>query len=89
MLTSARSRSQRRGHLVEVLNPLSCYMNVDRRPGRYAVKVDKLPHYDAVIPRIGSAITYYGMATLRQFEMLGSYRWNESVAISGARDKLQ
>jgi ribosomal protein S6--L-glutamate ligase len=42
-----------------------------------------------VIPRIGSQITYYGTAALRQFEMLGSYPLNESVAISRARDKLR
>ena len=49
----------------------------------------QLPHFDAVIPRIGSAITYYGTAALRQFELLGSYPLNESVAITRARDKLR
>ncbi|EKA0922077.1 30S ribosomal protein S6--L-glutamate ligase, partial [Salmonella enterica] len=49
----------------------------------------RLPHYDAVIPRIGSAITFYGTAALRQFELLGSYPLNESVAITRARDKLR
>ena len=49
----------------------------------------QLPHFDAVIPRIGSAITFYGTAALRQFELLGSYPLNESVAITRARDKLR
>ncbi|MFH7127535.1 hypothetical protein ACHWUR_20745 [Klebsiella pneumoniae] len=49
----------------------------------------QLPQFDAVIPRIGSAITYYGTAALRQFELLGSYPLNESVAITRARDKLR
>lgn len=55
----------------------------------YSYKGRKLPHFDAVIPRIGTAITFYGTAALRQFEMLGSYPLNESVAIARARDKLR
>ncbi|MCC3263537.1 hypothetical protein LLE87_35785, partial [Paenibacillus polymyxa] len=49
----------------------------------------QLESYDAVIPRICSAITFYGTAVLRQFELLGSYPLNESVAITRARDKLR
>ena len=64
-------------------------MNVDPAASSIHYKGRQLPHYDAVIPRIGSAITYYGMATLRQFEMLGGYPLNESVAITRARDKLR
>ena len=79
----------RRGHLVEILDPLSCYMNVTPAASSIHYKGRQLPHYDAVIPRIGSAITFYGTAALRQFEMLGSYPLNESVAITRARDKLR
>jgi ribosomal protein S6--L-glutamate ligase len=48
-----------------------------------------LPHYDAVIPRIGASVTFYGLAVLRQFEMMGVYPLNESVAIGRSRDKLR
>lgn len=50
---------------------------------------EPLGHFHAVIPRIGPAITFYGTAVLRQFEMCGSYPLNESVAIIRARDKLR
>ncbi len=78
-----------RGHLVEILDPLSCYMNINPSVSSIHYKGRQLPHFDAVIPRIGSAITFYGTAALRQFELLGSYPLNESVAISRARDKLR
>jgi ribosomal protein S6--L-glutamate ligase len=48
----------------------------------------KLPYYDAVIPRIGASVTFYGTSVVRQFEMMGTYSLNESVAISRSRDKL-
>lgn len=64
-------------------------MNVSPVASSIHYKGRQLPHFDAVIPRIGSAITYYGTAALRQFELLGSYPLNESVAITRARDKLR
>ena len=79
----------RRGHQVEIIDPLSCYMNINPAAPSVHYKGRQLPHYDAVIPRIGSAITFYGTAVLRQFEMQGSYPLNESVAITRARDKLR
>jgi ribosomal protein S6--L-glutamate ligase len=50
---------------------------------------EDLPVYDAIIPRIGASVTMYGTAVLRQFEVMGSYPLNESVAISRSRDKLR
>jgi ribosomal protein S6--L-glutamate ligase len=84
-----REAAVRRGHTVEIIDPLSCYMNINPAAPSVHYKGRQLPHYDAVIPRIGSAITFYGTAVLRQFEMLGSYPLNESVAITRARDKLR
>lgn len=84
-----RDAAAKLGHKVEILDPMSCYMNIDPAASSIHYKGRKLPHFDAVIPRIGSQITYYGTAALRQFEMLGSYPLNESVAISRARDKLR
>ena len=84
-----REAATSRGHLVEILDPLSCYMNISPADSSIHYKGRQLPHFDAVIPRIGSAITFYGTAALRQFELLGSYPLNESVAITRARDKLR
>lgn len=84
-----RDAANRRGHIVEILDPLSCYMNISPSASSIHYKGRQLPHFDAVIPRIGSANTFYGMAALRQFELLGSYPLNESVAITRARDKLR
>lgn len=84
-----RDAAAKRGHQVDILDPMSCYMNIDPAASSIHYKGRQLPRFDAVIPRIGSQITFYGTAALRQFEMLGSYPLNESVAISRARDKLR
>lgn len=78
-----------RGHQVEVIDTMHCYMDVtSSKPGvRYKGKA--LPAYDAVIPRIGASVTFYGTAVVRQFEMMGTFSINESVAISRSRDKLR
>ncbi|HEY0925007.1 MULTISPECIES: 30S ribosomal protein S6--L-glutamate ligase [Rheinheimera] len=78
-----------RGHQVQVIDPLTCYMNVNRTNSSIHHKGQVLEDFDAVIPRIGASITFYGTAVLRQFEMMGVYSLNESVAISRARDKLR
>lgn len=64
-------------------------MNINPAASTIHYRGRQLERYDAVIPRIGSAITFYGTAVLRQFELLGSYPLNESVAITRARDKLR
>jgi ribosomal protein S6--L-glutamate ligase len=81
--------AQARGHTVDVIDPLRCYMNINARESSMHMKGKDLPYYDAVIPRIGASITFFGTAVLRQFEMIGSYPVNESVAISRSRDKLR
>jgi ribosomal protein S6--L-glutamate ligase len=78
-----------RGHGVRVIDVLRCTMNVaSQRPGMCYLGED-LAGIDAVIPRIGASVTFYGNAVLRQFEMMGVYPLNESVAIARARDKLR
>ncbi len=81
--------AEARGHEIQVIDTLRVYMNItSHRPEvRYAGEV--LPRFDAVIPRIGASITFYGMAVLRQFEMMGVWSLNESVAIGRSRDKLR
>ena len=81
--------AEERGHTLDIVNTLRCYMNIaSRRPEIY-YNGEKLEGYDAVIPRIGASITFYGLAVLRQFEMMGVYPLNESVGIGRSRDKLR
>lgn len=81
--------AKERGHTVEVLDPLLCYMDIaSKRPGVFYRK-KRIDEVDAVIPRIGASVTFYATAVLRQFEMMGVYCLNESVAISRSRDKLR
>ncbi|TVO73535.1 30S ribosomal protein S6--L-glutamate ligase [Sedimenticola selenatireducens] len=81
--------AKERGHQVRVVDPLRCYMNITSHRPSIHYKGEILDDFDAVIPRIGASITFYGTAVLRQFEMMGVYPLNESVAISRARDKLR
>lgn len=78
-----------RGHEVRVIDPLRCYMNIATSNPEIHYKGEKLEIFDAVIPRIGASVTFYGTAVLRQFEMLGTYPLNESQGISRSRDKLR
>lgn len=80
---------EQRGHEPMVLDVLRSYMNIASSKPEAHFKGEELPYFDAVIPRIGASITFYGTATLRQFEMMGSFPLNESVAISRSRDKLR
>jgi len=81
--------AQARGHEVDVLDVLRCYMNITSMKPEVHYKGENLTGYDAVIPRIGASVTFYGTAVLRQFEMMNVYPLNESVAISRSRDKLR
>jgi len=78
-----------RDHEVRVLNPLRCYMDITSHHPEIHYKGEKLQGFDAIIPRIGASITFYGTAVVRQFEMIGVFCLNESVAISRSRDKLR
>ena len=78
-----------RGHEVKVLDALRCYMNIASHKPTIHYKGEELTGFDAVIPRIGASITFYGTSVLRQFEMMGVYPLNESVAVSRSRDKLR
>jgi ribosomal protein S6--L-glutamate ligase len=78
-----------RGHDVKVINPLKCYMNINMRQPSIHIGGKELAPFDAVIPRIGASITFYGSAVLRQFEMMGVYTINDSVGLSRSRDKLR
>lgn len=78
-----------RGDDVHIIDPLRCYMNIMPHRPEVHYKGEVLEGFDAVIPRIGASVTFYATAVLRQFEMMGVYPMNESVAITRARDKLR
>ncbi len=78
-----------KGHDVRVIDPLRCYMTIASQRPTIHYKGEELLNFDAIIPRIGASITFYGTAVVRQFEMMGVYSVNESVAISRSRDKLR
>ncbi len=81
--------AEARGHEIDVINTLLVYMNITSHRPDLRYKGEKLVGYDAVIPRIGASVTFYGLAVLRQFEVMGVWPLNESVAIGRSRDKLR
>ena len=85
LIEAARAR----GHSVRVIDVLRCYMDITSHNPTVHYKGEELTEFDAVIPRIGASVTYYGTAVVRQFEMMGVYSVNESVAITRSRDKLR
>ncbi len=81
--------AEKRGHQVMVVNPLICYMDITSHAPTVHYRTQKLDDFDAIIPRVGASVTFYATAVIRQFEMMGVYCLNESVAISRSRDKLR
>jgi ribosomal protein S6--L-glutamate ligase len=81
--------AEQRDHSIEIINTLRVYMNITSHRPEVRYGGESLSGFDAVIPRIGASITFYGLAVLRQFEMMGMYPLNESVAIGRSRDKLR
>lgn len=84
-----KEAAEKRGHQARILNPLSCSIEVAKGSPRLYYKNQMLSSVDAVIPRIGASITFFGTAVLRQFEQMGVFCVNPSHAISVSRDKLR
>jgi ribosomal protein S6--L-glutamate ligase len=78
-----------RGHEMLLVDHRRCYMNIATHRPSVHYKGKAITGVDAVIPRIGASLSFYGTAVVRQFEMMGVYSINESVAISRSRDKLR
>lgn len=81
--------AETRGHEIQVIDTLKVVMNVATHKPVMTYLGESLTGFDAVIPRIGASITFFGTAVLRQFEVMDVYPLNESVAISRSRDKLR
>jgi len=78
-----------RGHEVQVMDTLQFDIRISKRKPELFYQGNLVKDIDAVIPRIGASITFYGLAVVRQFEMMGVYCLNESQAIARSRDKLR
>jgi ribosomal protein S6--L-glutamate ligase len=81
--------AQARQHDADVIDTMRCYMNITSAQPTIHYKGSELIHYDAVIPRIGASVTFYGMAVIRQLETMGVFCVNDSVSMTRARDKLR
>lgn len=77
------------GHEVRVIDVLRCYMTLSQSNPEVHYRGRSLKAFSAVIPRIGASVTYYGLAVLRQFEMMGVYALNDSNGIARSRDKFR
>jgi ribosomal protein S6--L-glutamate ligase len=81
--------AEKRKHHVRVLDTLQFDIRVSKQNPELFYQGEPVGAVDAVIPRIGASITFYGLAVVRQFEMMGVYCLNESQAIARSRDKLR
>src|SRR5210317_1834486 len=84
-----REAAEQRGHKVKVLDTLKFAIDLQQERPDLLFRGKHLSHYDAVLPRIGASITYYGTALVRQFEQMDAFCANSSAGISNSRDKLR
>lgn len=85
LMAAARDR----GHEIDAVNHIRCTLDIGSDRPKIHCQGRMLDGFDAVIPRIGASVTFYGTAVVRQFEMMGVYCVNESIPISRSRDKLR
>jgi ribosomal protein S6--L-glutamate ligase len=78
-----------RGHSVRVLNTLRLSIDLSGDEPDLQYRGKQISDYDAVLPRIGASITYFGTAVVRQFEQMDVYTPNTSLGITNSRDKLR
>jgi ribosomal protein S6--L-glutamate ligase len=84
-----KEAGEKRGHKVEIIDHMKCMLLIEKKNPMVWYNGRKLDYFDAIIPRIGASVTFYGAAVVRQFEMMGVFTLNDSVAISRSRDKLR
>jgi len=81
--------AENRGHDVEIIDPLKCDIIIEKEKPTIYYKDRYLDYVDAIIPRIGASVTFYGCAVVRQFEEMGVFTIASSDAILRSRDKLK
>ncbi len=84
-----REAAVQRGHDVKVLDTLKFAIDLEQASPELYFRQKRLSLYDAVLPRIGASITYFGTAVVRQFEQMDVFCGNSSSGISNSRDKLR
>ena len=84
-----KEAAEKRGHKMIALNVMKMGLHLDESGPTIMYKGKSLSTYDAVIPRIGASVTFYGTAVVRQFEQMGTFTLNGSHPISLSRDKLR
>ena len=84
-----KEAAEQRGHSVKVLNTLKFAIDLDEGAPELYYRQQPLSDYDAVLPRIGASITYYGTAVVRQFQQMDVFCANTAHGIGNSRDKLR
>ncbi len=84
-----KTAAAERGHAVRVLDTRRFSIELDRGRPELHYKSKTVPHYDAIVPRIGASLTYFGTAVVRQFEQMDVYSPNSAAGIVNSRDKLR
>lgn len=84
-----KEAGEKAGHKVEIINHMKCVLLVEKKNPMVLYGGKKLDYFDAIIPRIGASVTFYGAAVVRQFEMMKVFTAVESQALIRSRDKLR
>ena len=84
-----KEAGEKRGHKVEIIDHMKCVLLIEKKNPMVYYNGRKLDYFDAIIPRIGASVTFYGAAVVRQFEMMKVFTAVESQALIRSRDKLR
>lgn len=84
-----KEAGEKRGHKVEIIDHMKCVLLIEKKSPMVLYNGRKLDYFDAIIPRIGASVTFYGAAVVRQFEMMKVFTAVESQALIRSRDKLR
>jgi ribosomal protein S6--L-glutamate ligase len=84
-----KEAGEQRGHHVEIIDHMKCVLYIEKQNPMVLYQGRKLDYFDAIIPRIGASVTFYGAAVVRQFEMMKVFTAIESQALIRSRDKLR
>lgn len=84
-----KEAGEARGHKVEIIDHMKCMLIIEKKNPMVWYNGRKLDYFDAIIPRIGASVTFYGAAVVRQFEMMKVFTAVESQALIRSRDKLR
>jgi ribosomal protein S6--L-glutamate ligase len=84
-----KEAGEKRGHKVEIIDHMKCVLVIEKKNPMVWYNGRKLDYFDAIIPRIGASVTFYGAAVVRQFEMMKVFTTAESQALIRSRDKLR